>query len=84
MESRAWKARLGPHSLFGLFHAVYTLVNAVFSGHDQALPAEDAHRWLSERAAEGFPGWQHQLQPHVSNQMSRSDVDSLCDAIRYH
>lgn len=74
----------GPQSLFGLFHAVYALADAVLSDRDQAPFTKGLRTWLAERAAEGFPGWQDYLAPLVSDSMTRTDIDRLCDAIRYH
>lgn len=82
-ESVKWQTGQ-EHTLFGMFHAVYSLAHAVFLNGDASEAAGNLRKWLADRAAEGFPGWQEYLSPLISDNMARADVDRLCDAIRHH
>jgi hypothetical protein len=83
-KSAALVAEYGADTLFGLFDAVYRLLDAVYHQRPQEGARQALCAWLKDRAKAGFPGWQDYLSPLIHETMDREAVEALCDAIRYH
>jgi hypothetical protein len=83
-RSAAFVAKYGADTLFGLFDAVYRLLDAVYHQRPQEGARQALCAWLEGRAKAGFPGWQDYLSPLIHETMDREAFEALCDAIRYH